>query len=193
MLSAANIQVVARARALASSGNSPAWCSAMWKAIAPVSNRARSPSYASESGQKDEGADARVPSSRKTRQGEPCRAGVPPSSAQRTRVSRARPLPPSGDGSKALMTMVIVRRPAGSPPWRHPRRSRTRPAARRRRRGQEQRGATLRIGGSPRLAVRVIYTGTGPLWKLIAGRRKSRCVAYGSGAGVREAPSIARS
>src|SRR3954447_6638944 len=31
------------------------------------------------------------------------------SSAQRTRVSRASPLPPSGDRSKAVMIMVIVR------------------------------------------------------------------------------------
>src|SRR6201999_1595789 len=30
------------------------------------------------------------------------------SSAQRTRVSRARPLPPSGERSNAVMTMVIV-------------------------------------------------------------------------------------
>jgi tetratricopeptide (TPR) repeat protein len=35
---------VARACALASSGNRPAWCSAIWNAIAPVSKRARSPS-----------------------------------------------------------------------------------------------------------------------------------------------------
>src|SRR6266446_1122338 len=44
VLSAANIHVIARARALASSGSRPAWRSAIWKTIAPVSNRARSPS-----------------------------------------------------------------------------------------------------------------------------------------------------
>ena len=32
-----------------------------------------------------------------------------PSSAQRTRVSRAGPLPPSGDRSKAVMVIVIVK------------------------------------------------------------------------------------
>ena len=36
--------VIARARASASSGSRPAWRSAIWKTIDPVSNRARSPS-----------------------------------------------------------------------------------------------------------------------------------------------------
>jgi hypothetical protein len=44
VLSAANIHVIARARASASSGSRPAWRSAIWKTIDPVSNRARSPS-----------------------------------------------------------------------------------------------------------------------------------------------------
>ncbi len=44
VLSAANIHVIARARALASSGSRPAWRSAIWNTIAPDSNRARSPS-----------------------------------------------------------------------------------------------------------------------------------------------------
>ena len=44
VLSAANIHATARARALASSGSRPGWRSAMWKTIAPDSNRARSPS-----------------------------------------------------------------------------------------------------------------------------------------------------
>src|SRR5262245_23042363 len=44
VLTAANIQATARARALASSGRRPAWRSAICKTIAPVSNRVRSPS-----------------------------------------------------------------------------------------------------------------------------------------------------
>src|SRR3954462_5627748 len=41
--------------------------------------------------------------------------GWPPSSsAQRTRVSRASPLPPSGDRSKAVMMMVIAFSLAGA-------------------------------------------------------------------------------
>src|SRR6202011_81820 len=44
VLSAANIHVIARARAFASSGSRPAWRSAIWNTIAPDSNRARSPS-----------------------------------------------------------------------------------------------------------------------------------------------------
>src|SRR5690349_21823280 len=39
------------------------------------------------------------------------------SSAQRTRVSRASPLPPSGDRSKAVMVMVIVRLLLGENHW----------------------------------------------------------------------------
>src|SRR5437660_3245225 len=45
VLSAANIHVIARDLALAPSGSRPAWRSAIWNTIAPVSNRARSGEY----------------------------------------------------------------------------------------------------------------------------------------------------
>jgi primosomal replication protein N'' len=44
VFSAANIHVIARARAFASCGSKPAWRSATWNTIAPDSNRASSPS-----------------------------------------------------------------------------------------------------------------------------------------------------
>lgn len=44
VLSAANIHVIARARVLISAGNRPAWRSEIWRTIAPLSNRQRSPS-----------------------------------------------------------------------------------------------------------------------------------------------------
>jgi len=44
VFTAANIQAITRARPFASSGSNPAWCSAIRKTIAPVSNSVRSPS-----------------------------------------------------------------------------------------------------------------------------------------------------
>lgn len=57
----------------------------------------------------DAAPDARAPSTRGTKPGAPRRvAPLPPApSPQRTRVSRANPLPPSGERSKAVMVIAM--------------------------------------------------------------------------------------
>src|SRR6202007_1071902 len=78
VLSAANIHVIARARALASSGSRPAGAR-RYGTRSPLSRtgRDRLP-HRSESGRKDEEPDARVPSSHGTKRGEPHRVGPLP-------------------------------------------------------------------------------------------------------------------
>jgi hypothetical protein len=60
------------------------------------------------------------------------------------------------------MTMVIVRRSSGSARWRQPRRSRTRPAARRHRRGRGTERPLVCASDDLLVSVRVICTGTRP-------------------------------
>src|SRR4051794_31489052 len=82
-------------------------------------------------------------------------------------------MPPSGDRSKAVMTTVIVRRSSGSPPWRHTRRPRARPAARRQRRGPETARPLLCASDDLLVSRSGSHAqGLGPLRKLIAGRQE---------------------
>jgi hypothetical protein len=105
---AANIQLIARARAAGSAGRRPAWRVATWSTIAPDSKRATSPS--SKVGicpngwtLRCAGAFIAVKETGRTAYGCPTS-----SSAQRTRMSRAMPLPPSGERSKAVMVMLMA-------------------------------------------------------------------------------------
>jgi hypothetical protein len=71
--------------------------------------------------------------------------------------------------------MTIVRRPSGSPPWRSPSRSRSRPVARRHRRGTgTERPQLLCAPDDLRVSQSGSHTqGLSLLWKLIAARRRA--------------------